>query len=204
MSCEYLSFIYLLIAKLLCFYHLIDSNEIAPDYFPNSLDKRIDRKLVYYISHLTNTSSLILTMYFMLKLLYYQYDDLFILISPISLSVNFNYFMILYPHKNQKLYELNYYSIITHLMTTFIIQCELYNINYKNIYQCFYFFIYMIIAMFINLFNYYYRGIWTYGICDMYRFRGWLLFIIFSTTSTFFSLGLYYYNNYLNNKDILY
>jgi hypothetical protein len=196
----FIPFIFMFVSKFLGLYEAlyIKKNEI--DFLPTTLDNSLSKKLIYYLSHLTNSSSLILTYYLFLRLIDIEYDELFILISPISLSVNFNYFIILHPYRNLKLYELSYKSIINHLMTTFIIIDELF---YVDFYYSYYFLYYMIFALFMNIFNYYYRGVWAYGICNLYKLKGWFLFIFFTLTSFIFNYILHYSNYYIKSNFIL-
>jgi hypothetical protein len=162
----FISFIFMFVSVFIGLYELFYSKIKEIDFNPNTLDKSVERKLIYYLSHLTNSSSLILTFYLFLRLIDIRYDELFVLISPISLSVNLNYFLILHPSRGITLYDMSYKSIVNHFMTTFIIINELYYIDY---FYSYYFMIYMVYEFFMNIFNYYYRHVWTYGICNIYK-----------------------------------
>jgi hypothetical protein len=196
----FLPFVFMFVSTFFGLYEAFYSKIKDVDFFPNTLDKSAGKKLIYYLSHLTNSSSFILTFYLFIRLIDIQYDELFILISPISLSVNLNYFLILHPSRDITLYEMSYKSIVNHFMTTFIVFYEINNIEYDYSYL---FMIYMLYAFIMNIFNYYYRSVWTYGICNLYELKGWILFVLFTTTSFIFNLILYYYNYYIKSNYIL-
>jgi hypothetical protein len=185
----------MLMSVYLSLYRAFDCEEREIDYKPRTLDKPYYRKLLWYFSHFTFSNSFLLTCYFILKFFNYNYnynyDNLFITIAPISLSVNLNYFLILYPKRNIRLYELSYYSYVQHLMTTFIILNELSYIEYASAYQIFNYNYFILYGVLITYLNYYMRGIWTYGIANLYTQRGWMLFAQFNIVSLFSSISLY-------------
>jgi hypothetical protein len=188
---DFLSFSILSTSLVLSLYRCLDTQKNDNDFFPTTSDKSIFNKLLWYTSHLTFSSNFILTYYYFLRLFKIQNDYLFIVISPISLSVNLNYFLILYPKKNLKLYEISYYSFIQHFMDTFIILNTVKYIEYKSIYEIFYYNYYILFAVSVTLYNYYKRNIWTYNIANLFSYKGWFLFLQFSTCSLVSSFGLY-------------
>lgn len=181
----------MLMSLYLSLYRTFDCKEPEIDYKPLTLDKSHYRKLLWYFSHFTFSNSFLLTSYFILKFFNLNYDNLFITMAPISLSVNLNYFLILYPKRNIRLYELSYYSYVQHLMTTFIILNELPYIEYSTVYQIFNYNYFILYSIFITYLNYYMRGVWTYGIANLYTQKGWYLFIQFNIVSLFSSISLY-------------
>lgn len=186
----FLPFSTMLVSTLLSLYRTFNTDENEIDYFPTTLDKYIHRKILWYFSHFTYSNSIILLSYFTLKAFNYNCNELFVIIAPISMSVNLNYFIVLYPKKNIKLYELSYHSFVQHFMTTFIILNELQFVEYSSndILKYNYFIFY---GFSMTIFNYYIRNIWTYGIANLYSYRGWKLFLQFNTVSLFSSVSLY-------------
>ena len=176
-----------------CFY--LDKNE--KDFYPLTIDKNILNKSVWYLSHFTHTSNLILLFYFFMKLFNYNYDYIFISISPICFSVNFNYFLILYPKYNIRLYNLSFSSIISHFYTSVIILNEIKYIEYFNPSDIILYNYFIIIGIFITFLNYKIRNIWTYNLVNLYTMKGWILFFQFKLSSLFFRIFLYNYYNFI-------
>jgi hypothetical protein len=189
-SFVFLPFSTMLVSTLLSLYKTFDTKENEIDYFPTTLDKYIHKKILWYFSHFTYSNSIILLSYFTLKVFNYNCNELFVIISPISLSINLNYFIILYPKKIIKLYELPYYSLVQHFMTTFIILNELQFVEYSSndILKYNYFIFYGVLMTFLN---YNFRGVWTYGLANLYSYKGWKLFLQFNIVSLFSSISLY-------------
>lgn len=186
----FLPFSTMLVSTFLSLYKTFDTKENEIDYFPTTVDKYIHRKILWYFSHFTYSNSIILLSYFTLKVFNYDCNELFVIIAPISLSVNLNYFIVLYPKKNIKLYELPYYSLVQHFMTTFIILNELQFIEYSsNDILKYNYFIFYGVSM--TILNYYSRGVWTYGLANLYSLKGWKLFLQFNIVSLFSSISLY-------------
>ena len=187
----------ILISNVLSLYKTFDLSNNEIDYFPTTLDINIYRKILWYFSQFTFSNSIFLLLYFMFKILQFNTDKLFIIISPISISINLNYFLILYPKKYIRLYELPFYSFVQHFMTTFIILDELQYIEYNNLYEIFYYNYFILYGILITYFNYYVRGFWTYGIANLYTYKGWKLFLQFNIISFISSLFLYSIKNNL-------
>ena len=187
----FLPFSIMFISTALSLYKTFTTTENQIDYYPTTLDKYKSRKLLWYFSHFTFSNGIFLLSYFGYKLFSDNYNIYFITIAPISLSVNINYFLILYPKKNIKLYELPYYSFSLHFMTLFIIFNELQYIKYNSIYEIFYYNYFILYGALITFFNFYIRKVWTYGIVNLYTLKGWGLFFHFSFISLFSSSMLY-------------
>jgi len=201
MDSTILSFLTLSNSIVFSLYRCFSTDEVEIDYKPTTLDKQLSKKILWYLSHFTYSNTLLLTIYFGLRLFDYKYDQLFLSISPIALSVNINYFLILYPKerqtKNIKLYQLSYHNIVQHYFTTFIILNELKYVEYDHYYYILNYNYVILYGIAITYFNYYYRNIWTYGIADLYTYKGWKLFFQFKFVSLFSSLSLYYLKKYL-------
>lgn len=191
----FLPFSIMFISTTLSIYKTLSTNIHEIDYFPTTLDKIKSRKILWYFSHFTFSNSVSLLSYFVLKIFEFNTNQIFITIAPISLSVNLNYFLILYPKKNILLYELPYYSFVQHFMTTFIIINELKYIEYNSFYDILNYNYFILYGVLITYFNYYIRGVWTYGIANLYTYKGWKLFLQFNVVSFISSLSLYSLNN---------
>jgi hypothetical protein len=179
------------ISTTLSIYKTIDTIEDEIDYHPTTLDKYKYRKILWYFSHFTFSNSIFLLTYFTLKSIDYNINTLFVVIAPISMSININYFLILYPQRNIKLYELPYYSFVQHFMTTIIILNELKYIEYKYFYDIFKYNYFILYGISITFVNYYIRDIWTYGIINLYSHKGWKLILQFNVVSLISSVSLY-------------
>ena len=189
----FLPFSTMFVSTFLSLYRTLDTKEDEIDYFPTSLDKYFHRKILWYFSHFTYSNSIMLLLYFSLKVFtnnYYNYDNLFAIIAPVSLSINLNYFIILYPKKNILIYDLPYYSFVQHFMTTFIILNELQFVEY-SFYDIFLYNYFILYGIGITFLNYYKRGIWTYGFANLYSYEGWNLFFQFNIVSFISSISLY-------------
>lgn len=187
----FLPFSIMFVSTLLSIYRTLDITTDEIDYFPTTYDKKNYKKILWYFSHFTFSNSFFLLSYFSLKILDFDSNNLFITIAPISISVNLNYFLILYPKKNIQLYELPYYSFVQHFMTTFIILNELKYIEYNTFYDVLNYNYFIIYGLSITYFNYYVRGVWTYGLANLYTKKGWKLFLQFNIVSFIASLSLY-------------
>jgi hypothetical protein len=181
-------------STFLSLYRGFDQSNDEIDYFPTTSDKTKTRKILWYLSHFTYSNSIFLVTYFFLKIFYSNLNIYFICIAPISLSVNLNYFLILYPKRKIKLYELSYSSFTNHFMTTFIVLNEIKYINYYSFYDIFYYNYFILYGILITFLNYYIRNVWTYGILDLYSIKGWKLFLQFNIVSFISSLSLYNIN----------
>ena len=184
-------------STILSLYYTFDTKIDEADFFPNTLDKTFKNKVILYLSRFTYSNSLFLLFYFLMKLFNYDCNLYFITLAPISFSVNINYFIILYPKKNIKLYQLSYHSFVQHFMTTFIVLNELPYIHYDSIYDIFYYNYFIIYGVIITLINYNVRNIWTYTIINLYSFRGWFLFLQFNIICILSSNLLYILNKNL-------
>lgn len=183
----------LIISLFLSIYKTFDTKEENIDFFPTTLDKNIYRKIVWFFSQITYLSNFLLLIYFILKLLNFNTNMLFITIAPICLSVNLNYFLVLYPKKNIKLYEIQFHSLVLHFVTTFIIINELKYITYNSFYNVLEYNYFIIFGILITILNYNIRGIWSYGICNLFTKKGWKFFFLFNIISFISSLFLYFY-----------
>mgnify|MGYP001023910423 CR=1 FL=1 len=183
----------IIVAVFLSIYKTFDTKEEEIDFYPTTLDKNIYRKILWYFSQITYSSNFFLLIYFILKIFKFDTNILFKIIAPICLSVNLNYFLVLYPKKNIKLYEIPFHSLVLHFMTTFIIINELKYITYNSfndVLQYNYFVLYGII---ITILNYNVRGIWSYGVSNLFTKKGWKFFFQFNIISFISSLFLYLY-----------
>ena len=185
----------LFVSTFLSLYKTFDMVEDEVDYFPTTYDKYKYKKILWYFSHFTYSNSIFLLSYFTLKTFNINLNNFYVTIAPITLSVNLNYFLILYPKKNIKIYELPYYSLVQHFMTTFIVFNELKYIEYNSFYDIFSYNYFILYGISITFFNYYIRGVWTYGIANMYTKKGWKLFLQFNAVSLLSSISLYSYKN---------
>ena len=95
----FLPFSIMFISTSLSIYKTFSTDIHDIDYFPTTLDKNKYKKILWYFSHFTFSNSVSLLLYFTLKMFEFNTNELFIAIAPISLSVNLNYFLILYPKK---------------------------------------------------------------------------------------------------------
>jgi hypothetical protein len=202
MEFYYLSFSILFSSISLSLYRCFYMKENEIDFNPTTQDKNKYKKILWYFSQFTYSSNFIFFIYYMLKIVNYNCNSLFVLISPILLSVNINYFLILYPKKNIKLYELEYQSLIHHLINTFIILYEIKNIIYYSYLSILLFNYYIAYGILITFINFYYRNIWTYDIANLYTLSGWKLFLQFYIVSFIMSLLLYSINYFLLNNFI--
>ncbi len=193
----FLPFSIMFISTSLSIYKTFSTDIHDIDYFPTTLDKNKYKKILWYFSHFTFSNSVSLLLYFTLKMFEFNTNELFIAIAPISLSVNLNYFLILYPKKNILLYDLPYYSFVQHFMTSFIIINELEYIEYDSFYDILNYNYFILYGILITYFNYYIRGVWTYGIVNLYSYKGWKLFLQFNFVSFISSLSLYSIKYYL-------
>ena len=178
-------------STLLSLYRTFDISKNEIDFFPLTYDKKIYKKTLWYLSHFTFSNSCFLTAYFFFRILNYNFNIFFISIGPICLSINLNYFLILYPKKGIKLYELSYISFVQHFMTTFIVFNELKYIEYNSFYDIFYYNYFILYGVLMTFSNYYIRNIWTYGIANLYSIKGWKLFLQFNIISFISSISLY-------------
>ena len=183
----------LFVSTFLSLYKTFDMIENEIDYFPTTYDKYKYKKILWYFSHFTYSNTIFLLSYFTLKTFDINVNDFYITIAPVTLSINLNYFLILYPKKNIKIYELPYSSLVQHFMTTFIVFNELKYIEYNSFYDIFSYNYFILYGILITFFNYYIRGVWTYGIANMYTKKGWKLFLQFNVSSLISSITLYSY-----------
>lgn len=187
-----LSLLILSTSKFLTFYYALGFKEDKEDFFPLTYDKKLSNKIMWYVSQLTYTSNMILFFYYFMR--YFtgnNYDTYFKIISPISLSVNTNYFLILYPEKNIQLFELPYHSMVSHFMTTFLIIIENKHIQWNNYSETFYYNYLILLFIFITGVNYKYRRIWTYNKLNLFTLKSYKLLLQFMICSQFFSSALW-------------
>lgn len=183
---------YLGISKLLTFYYTLGINEDKEDYFPLTIDRKLSNKIIWYFSQLTYTSNTILFFYYFMRYLTgNNYDTYFKIISPISLAVNTNYFLILYPEKNIKLFELPYHSLVSHFMTTFSILIENKYINWGNYIETFNYNYLILLFTLITGLNYKYRRIWTYNKLNLFTLKSYKLLFQFMLCSQLYSSVLW-------------
>lgn len=183
----------IIVAMFLSIYKTFDTKEEEIDFYPTTLDKNIYRKILWYFSQITYSSNFFLLIYFILKIFKFDTNILFIIIAPICLSVNLNYFLVLYPKKNIKLYEIPFHSLVLHFMTTFIIINELKYITYNSFSDVLQYNYFVIYGILITILNYNVRGIWSYGISNLFTKKGWKFFFQFNIISFILSLFLYLY-----------
>ena len=191
-----LSVIILSMSKIMSIYYCFYNKDNKEDYFPLTLDKNIKNKILWYISQITYTSNILLFMYYILRYFtMYNYDTLFKIVSPVCLAVNTNYFLILYPEKEIYLYELSYHSMVSHLMTTFLIIIENKYIKWNTYYEIFYYNYLILILILITIINYKYRNIWTYNKLNLLSKTGYKLLFKFGLCANIFSTLLWSYRN---------
>ena len=77
-------------------------------------------------------------------------------------------------------------------MTTFIVFNELKYIEYNSFYDIFGYNYFILYGIFMTFFNYYVRGVWTYGIANMYTKKDGN-YLQFNASSLFSSITLYSY-----------
>lgn len=183
----------IIVAVFLSIYKTFDTKKEEIDYYPTTLDKNIYRKILWYFSQITYSSNFFLLIYFILKIFKFNTNILFIIIAPVCLSVNLNYFLILYPKKNIKLYQIPFHSLVLHFMTTFIIINELKYITYNSFYDVLQYNYFVLYGIIITILNYNVRGIWSYGISNLFTKKGWKFFFQFNIISFISSLFLYLY-----------
>lgn len=183
----------IIVAIFLSIYKTFDTKEEEIDFYPTTLDKNIYRKILWYFSQITYSSNFFLLIYFILKIFKFDTNILFIIIAPICLSVNLNYFLVLYPKKSIKLYEIPFHSLVLHFMTTFIIINELKYITYNSFSDVLQYNYFVIYGILITILNYNVRGIWSYGISNLFTKKGWKFFFQFNIISFISSLFLYLY-----------
>ena len=87
------------ISTVLSLYKTFDLKKNDIDFFRQTIDKYTYKKIIWYFSHFTFSNSIFLLTYYGFKLFDYNMNNLFISIAPISISVNLNYFLVLYPKK---------------------------------------------------------------------------------------------------------
>lgn len=183
----------IIVAMFLSIYKTFDTKEEEIDFYPTTLDKNIYRKILWYFSQITYSSNFFLLIYFILKIFKFDTNILFKIIAPICLSVNLNYFLVLYPKKNIKLYEIPFHSLVLHFMTTFIIINELKYITYTSFNDVLQYNYFVLYGILITILNYNVRGIWSYGISNLFTKKGWKFFFQFNIISFISSLFLYLY-----------
>ena len=203
------AFVITLITILLSLYKTLTQNnlESSNDYHPDTKDKNITKKIMWYFSQITYQSELLLLVYFGLRVFTkYNFDILFAVIAPYCLTKNLHYFYILYPkyHKNNNfnLSKLDYSNLSVHLVDTIFIILESISIAYKFNY-IFLHLIYTVVAVMIILLNKYVRNTWSYNFINLNNIDGWSYIYFYILTNQIFSFFLYFINKLYNNKNYI-
>ena len=164
-----------------------NSKYVANDFSPTTGIKPLHNKILWYISQITYQTQFMLWLYFMLQIFSLEPNgseialNIFHIFAPICITVNVQYFLLLFPkmkNKNgipMKLYDLSFSSIIPHLLDTFLILMELYNINSYDWNDTLQHLVFLPPTIVIVLFNYIIRGVWSYDLIKLNELRGWKL-----------------------------
>ena len=203
------AFVITLIAILLSLYKTLTQNnsESANDYHPDTKDKNITSKIMWYFSQITYQSEFLILIYFGLRTFTkYKFDILFATIAPYCLTKNIHYFYLLYPKYakklNTNLSKLDYSNLSVHLIDTIFIILEAISITYKFSYLFFHL-VYIIFAIFIILLNKFFRNTWSYKFLNLNNLDGWTYVYIYILTNQIFSFFLYFINKLYNNKNYI-
>lgn len=174
---NYLSFILILISFIFSIYDVFiyprDLN--YDDYYPETKDKSLLKKIIWYLSQFTYQKQILFLIYFYLKINNYNNINKFLkIIAPPMIIINIFYFKYLFPHyknsctlNNYKLYELKFMDLFPHFLDTILIIIELWSLKkytFNDIYLPIYFEFLMLISVIVN---YKLRNIWTYNIVDL-------------------------------------
>ena len=103
------AFVIILITIILSLYKTLTQNnsESANDYHPDTKDKNITNKIMWYFSQITYQSEFLILIYFGLRIFTkYKFDILFATIAPYCLTKNIHYFYLLYPKYAKKLIQI--------------------------------------------------------------------------------------------------
>ena len=96
--------------------------DTADDYYPQTQDKPLLRKCVWYLSQVTFQSQILLTAYFIFDSMNINSTKLLMTVAPACLAVNIQYFLLIFPRENTKIFKLEYATLLSHgLNTIFII-----------------------------------------------------------------------------------
>ena len=203
------AFVITLITILLSIYKIFTQNnsECPNDYFPDTKDKNIANKIMWYFSQITYQSELLLLIYFGLRIFTkYKFDILFATIAPYCLTKNIHYFYLLYPKYakklNTNLSKLDYSNLSVHLIDTIFIILESISIAYKFNY-IFLHLIYTVVAVMITLLNKYVRNTWSYNFINLNNIDGWSYIYSYILINQIFSFFLYFINKLYNNKNYI-
>jgi hypothetical protein len=162
------------------------------------------KRLIWFFSQATYQTQFLLLVYFSLRLLTNnEYNDLFMIIAPACLSVNVNWYFMVYSRQSSNiidLHEQRYTTVISHIIDTVFIIAEFTTINNLQIKHVFYYLFYVIFGIIYTYFNYYIRNVWTYMYANLLTLNGWLIFIIIpSLVTQVFSLLFYLSSKIITN-----
>lgn len=139
------------------------------DFSKNSLSNRA----IWYLSQNTYQTQLLLTTYFIQRLLGYE-SPLFEVVASSCLVVNIQYYILLAPKR--KFEDLiDHHSVTPHFMDTYMILCELYLIKKFDSFVSplpYYAF-----AISYGYFAHYMRGVWPYNLLKYDEWSGWKLML---------------------------
>lgn len=203
----FISTSFLFITIILSLLSALYSNENFSDFFPNSgvyygksiHDNSVVDKLCWYFSQITHHTIWLLFFYFFLALINRKSEPYFKMVAPLAMTISVLYFYFLFPKQRLELHQLPFYNFFSHFMIIFLVFGEfMYIKNYtlKETTHCFIFILTCLCAIIIN---YSLRGVWSYNLVKLDRYKGWNMVGKTTLVMYFFSFMFYFFKS---NKNI--
>lgn len=200
----FISTIFLFVAIVLSILSALYSKENFSDFFPNAgkyydmniHDNTVIDKMCWFFSQITHHTILLLFFYFFLALVNRKSEPYFKMVAPLALTISVLYFCFLFPKQQLKIHQLSFSNFFSHFMIIFLVFGELMYIKeytFQETTHCFIFILTCLCAIYIN---YSLRGVWSYNLVKLDRYKGWDL--VGKTTSMMFVFSFLFY--FLKNK----
>jgi hypothetical protein len=199
---------FLFVAIVLSVMSALCSKENFSDFFPvegeyygtTIHDNTVVDKLCWFFSQITHHTILLLFFYFFLALVNRKSEQYFKMVAPLALTISVLYFYFLFPKQRLRLHQLSFSNFFSHFMIIFLVFGEfmyIKNYTFQETTHCFLFISTCLCAIFIN---YTLRGVWSYNLVKLDRYKGWDL--VGKTTSVMFLFSfMFFYLKNRNNPD---
>lgn len=143
------------------------------DYKPNTKDKQIYKKILYWLTQYTNFSNLLLLCFYITDKKYFLYIS-----APMLCAVSIMYWNVLAKHSYTSF--LNYFTKLQlHLLSTCMVLYEVL-INKISVGTMMWSIVNQAIALGFILLNKLFRNTWLYNILNLTKKSGWLYYGIAS------------------------
>jgi len=160
-----------IIFSIIDLFDIRNGDNYLVDFYPKSLDRNNKKKILWYFSQITYQVQILLCVYFGLRLFTgHNYDIFYKIIAPISLLVSIIFFGLLYPKTG--IHKMVYSNIISHGFNSLVILLELSVIKSYKFKEIFYCLSATIPSLFILIYNYNIRKIWTYNLLNIQNING--------------------------------